>query len=127
MLHTLTRGGRGGDCADRAKQYITSYMPLSGMGKAKSVLNVGTEIQLQNNTTIRNNYNSDAVLRIHDILVRIRIRIRLLSSMTLRMPKKFVFHIFFSYNSRAGTLSSVLKIEFFILHALFQSAHSTPL
>jgi hypothetical protein len=36
------------------------------------------------------------------------IRIRLLSSETLRMQKK-IFFIFFSYNLLAGTLSSVLK------------------
>jgi hypothetical protein len=55
--------------------------------------------------------------RIRDILVRIRtsdyrirtqLRIRLLSSVTLRMPKNFFF--IFSYNLPAGTLFSVLKI-----------------
>jgi hypothetical protein len=35
---------------------------------------------------------------------------------------KKLFFIFFSYNLRAGTLSSVLKIEFFILQALFNAA-----
>jgi hypothetical protein len=35
--------------------------------------------------------------------------IRLLSSVTLRMQKKYFF-IFFSYNLPTGTLSSVLKI-----------------
>ncbi len=47
----------------------------------------------------------------------------------LKIGKKFLF-IFFSYNLPAGTLSSVLKIKFFvkilcfnfILQALFQSA-----
>jgi hypothetical protein len=38
--------------------------------------------------------------------------IRLLSSMTLRIQKKFFF-IFFSYNLPAGTLFSVEKITFF--------------
>ncbi len=64
-----------------------------------------------------------AVLAIRDILVRIRtsdyrnrasnyririqLRIRLLSSVTLGMQKKI------SHNLAAGTLSSVLKIYFF--------------
>ncbi len=60
-----------------------------------------------------------AVLEIGDILLRIRIRtsdewirIRLLSSVTLKMQKNFFFFIF-SYNLPAGTLSSVLEIKFF--------------
>ncbi len=60
----------------------------------------------------------------------IQLRIRLFSSVTLRMQKKVFFFIFFSYNLPAGILSSVLKIQFFaqklcknfILKALFQSA-----
>jgi hypothetical protein len=60
-----------------------------------------------------------------DPLMRIQHRIRLLSSVTLRMPKKVFFSYFFSYNSLTGTLCSVLKILFyakknFILQALFQ-------
>ncbi len=39
-------------------------------------------------------------------------RIRLLSSMTLRMQKN-IFFAFFSFNIPAGILSSVLKIKFF--------------
>ncbi len=48
------------------------------------------------------------MLGIRDFLVRIRIR--LLSSVTLRMKKKYFF-IFFSCNLPAGTLSSVFKAK----------------
>ena len=41
-----------------------------------------------------------------------QLRIRILSSVTLMMQKNFPF-IFISYYLPAGTLSSVLEIEFF--------------
>jgi hypothetical protein len=63
-----------------------------------------------------------AVLGIRDILVWIRgirtsdyrIRIQLLSSVTLRMKKKInIFSCLFSYNLPTGTLVFSLKIKFF--------------
>jgi hypothetical protein len=84
--------------------------------------------------TTRTPLKNKAVSGIRDILVRIRIRtsdfwiqlrIRLLSSVILRMQKMYFFH-----NLPTGTSSSVKKFLFFdtilsknvILKALFQSA-----
>ncbi len=70
----------------------------------------GTELKIETHLF---SFLLGAVLGIRDILMRVRIRIRgsiLLSSVTLMMQ---IFFIFFSFNLRAGTLSSLLKIKFF--------------
>ncbi len=59
----------------------------------------------------------DPRIRTSDEWIRIQLRIRLLSSVTLSMQKIYYFDIF-SYNLPTGTLSSVLKIN---LQALFHS------
>jgi hypothetical protein len=74
-------------------------------------------------------FSGKAVLGILDILVRIRIRgseIRLLSSLTSRMQKNYLFFIFLSNNLPAGTLSSVLNfvLKFYVASI---SVRSTPL
>jgi hypothetical protein len=73
-------------------------------------------------------FSGKAVLGILDILVRIRIRgseIRLLSSLTSRMQKNYLFFIFLSNNLSAGTLSSVLNfvLKFYVASI---SVRSTP-
>jgi hypothetical protein len=58
------------------------------------------------------------LLGIREILVRIRIRVQLLSSVTLRIATKIIFFSYFflylSYNRQWGTLSSVLNINFWL-------------
>jgi hypothetical protein len=67
------------------------------------------------------------VLGIRDILVRIRIQ--LLSSVTLKDTKKKIFFLLFCYLS-AGKLSSVIKLNFllkFCVNILFFKYYFSPL
>jgi hypothetical protein len=75
--------------------------------------------------------NPDSRIRTSDKRIQTQLRIRLLSSVTLKRKwkEKMFFHTF-SYKFSTGTLSSVLKIKLFakllcsnfILQAFFQSA-----
>ncbi len=71
----------------------------------------------------------DIRMRTSDQWIRIHLRIRLLSSVTLGLQKNLYFRIF-SYYQPAGTLSSVLKFNFllkFCVKILFSKHCFSPL